>query len=484
MSFTKITPADLSGKGLLGRENPLVGSLAENQRAFDELTLDVTVPAFNRLTDELAASTAATSIGTADGNSVQAHIDDEENPHKVTKEQLGLSHLDDTADLDKPISTATQAALDDKVDKAVGMGLSHNDYTTSDKEKLQALPDAAALTLSLSQKVDKETGKGLSHNDYTTAEKEKLASLPQGAALSSELSQKVDKETGKGLSHNDYTDKEKAKLAAIPSDAVGEAQVLTRTNTTLYTPTADYHPATKAYVDAHAGGGGVSADEVLTKTNTTPYTPTADYHPATKAYADAIAASAGAVVSVFGRAGAVVAQPGDYTAADVGADPAGSAAAVSTALSAHTGNVELHTSTEEKAANTAHIADGDIHTSATEKAANAEHRADTAVHVSETDRTSWNGKARHSTVAEKTLLAAGWTGDTAPYSQTLAVEGVTATSANEVLPGVSITAEELSQLQLANLQDGGQQAGSITLQAYGEKPNADLPIRIIVRGDL
>ena len=32
--------------------------------------------------------------------------------------------------------------------------------------------------------------------------------------------------------------------------------VLMKDNTTAFTPTADYHPATKKYVDEHAGGGG------------------------------------------------------------------------------------------------------------------------------------------------------------------------------------------------------------------------------------
>ena len=58
--------------------------------------------------------------------------------------------------------------------------------------------------------------------------------------------------------------------------------VLTKTNTTSYTPTSSYHPATKKYVDDNS----VSPSEVLTKTNTTSYTPTSNYHPATKKYVD------------------------------------------------------------------------------------------------------------------------------------------------------------------------------------------------------
>lgn len=66
------------------------------------------------------------------------------------------------------------------------------------------------------------------------------------------------------------------------SGGVTADQVLTKTNTTAYTPTQNYHPATKKYVDDNS----VSSSEVLTKTNTTPYTPTSDYHPATKRFVE------------------------------------------------------------------------------------------------------------------------------------------------------------------------------------------------------
>ena len=93
-------------------------------------------------------------------------------------------------------------------------------------------------------------------------------------------------------------------------------------------------------------------------------------------------------------------------------------------------------------------------------------------------------KADKSTDTTATLLASGWTGDSAPYSYTLAVAGVTADSNQELLPALGITTEQLAALQAANIQDDGQAAGSITLKAFGEdKPTIDLPIRIILRGD-
>lgn len=45
---------------------------------------------------------------------LNGHISDTSNPHNVTKEQLGLENVDNTSDIDKPISTAIQEALDGK----------------------------------------------------------------------------------------------------------------------------------------------------------------------------------------------------------------------------------------------------------------------------------------------------------------------------------------------------------------------------------
>ena len=56
-------------------------------------------------------------ITAGDKSAYDEHLADTSNPHSVTAAQVGLGNVDNTADIDKPISTATQAALDDKVDK-------------------------------------------------------------------------------------------------------------------------------------------------------------------------------------------------------------------------------------------------------------------------------------------------------------------------------------------------------------------------------
>ena len=66
---------------------------------------------------------------------VTTHINNKDNPHQVTKAQIGLSNVDDTSDVNKPISTATQTALNNKVDKTTtvnGHALSGNVTVTKD----------------------------------------------------------------------------------------------------------------------------------------------------------------------------------------------------------------------------------------------------------------------------------------------------------------------------------------------------------------
>jgi hypothetical protein len=64
-----------------------------------------------------------------------------------TKNDVGLGNVDNTSDLNKPISTATQTALDLKVDKIAGKGLSANDFTNTLKTKLDGIQDGAEVNV-------------------------------------------------------------------------------------------------------------------------------------------------------------------------------------------------------------------------------------------------------------------------------------------------------------------------------------------------
>ncbi len=123
----------------------------------------------------------------------------------AARTNLGLGNVDNTADANKPISTATQNALDSKVDKATGKQLSTNDFSTEEKTKLAAI-----------------TGTNTGDQDLSAyATTTQLATKASASDVTTSLASKVDKEVGKGLSSNDYTTEEKIKLAAISGNGAG-----------------------------------------------------------------------------------------------------------------------------------------------------------------------------------------------------------------------------------------------------------------------
>lgn len=90
----------------------------------------------------------AKKAGTDAQASITTHINNTNNPHNVTKAQVGLDQVNNTSDADKPISTATQNALDSKVDKIDGKQLSTNDYTTAEQNKVaESINESMANTL-------------------------------------------------------------------------------------------------------------------------------------------------------------------------------------------------------------------------------------------------------------------------------------------------------------------------------------------------
>lgn len=80
----------------------------------------------------------------ANKTAIDTHVAKQDNPHNVTAAQVGLGNVNNTADADKPISTAQQAALDLKQDKT------DNTLTTASKtvvgaiNEVKGVADAAA----------------------------------------------------------------------------------------------------------------------------------------------------------------------------------------------------------------------------------------------------------------------------------------------------------------------------------------------------
>lgn len=84
---------------------------------------------------------------TADIDAVQTnletHINNKSNPHEVTKDQVGLGNVDNTSDANKPISNATQTALNGKFSATDGNAL---------KQTIEDMPNLVVTEGSVSHK--------------------------------------------------------------------------------------------------------------------------------------------------------------------------------------------------------------------------------------------------------------------------------------------------------------------------------------------
>ena len=79
-------------------------------------------------------------------------------------------------------------------------------------------------------------------------------------------------------------------------------------------------------------------------------------------------------------------------------------------------------------------------------------------------------------------LSTTWTGSAAPYTQAVAISGMTADAKIEVGLASTATAEQYAAAAGAQLMCTAQAAGSITMTAYGEKPTVAIPILVRVVG--
>ncbi len=142
----------------------------------------------------------------------------------------------------------SNAALDTKVDKVAGKGLSSNDYTTVEKNKLAGITGTNTGDQDLSSyATTSQLATKANAADVITslATKANVADViisldtkANASEVTTSLASKVDKEIGKGLSTNDYTTAEKTKLAAITGTNTGQdlsgyattAQLATKAN--------------------------------------------------------------------------------------------------------------------------------------------------------------------------------------------------------------------------------------------------------------
>lgn len=98
--------------------------------------------------DGLKDQAGITSDIDAVQTNLETHINNKSNPHKVTKAQVGLSEVNNTSDANKPISNATQTALNGKFSAADGNAL---------KQTIEDMPNLVVTNGSISHKDNRIT---------------------------------------------------------------------------------------------------------------------------------------------------------------------------------------------------------------------------------------------------------------------------------------------------------------------------------------
>lgn len=166
MAFTKITPEELRDKGVIGLPDAPELNTTEMQEKFDEIALDVIVPHFNDLVDELDI----------EHGDVSEAIEAEEDRAKEAEETLD-GKIDDEIEratlAEGELSDAISALDTSYMKKSVYD--SDGDGVVDNSEALDGHSASYFATFSdLNGKVDKVDGKGLSTNDFTTTYKNQI----------------------------------------------------------------------------------------------------------------------------------------------------------------------------------------------------------------------------------------------------------------------------------------------------------------------
>lgn len=89
--------------------------------------MDMENPSFREVFERMWQHVLTKLNGFVPNETFNNHVEDASNPHGVTAEQVGLAKVDNTSDMDKPISNLVQAALDAKADEYH----THSNYATT-----------------------------------------------------------------------------------------------------------------------------------------------------------------------------------------------------------------------------------------------------------------------------------------------------------------------------------------------------------------
>lgn len=469
-------------------------------------------------------------IGSSGGSGTNDYNDLINKPTKLSQFTNDQGFINNNTDnlINYYDKTSIDDLLDDKVDKEQGKGLSTNDYTTDDKNKLSLIEDEAnktvvvqstgqSTTSVMSQKavtdaiiagggveVTQTTGQSTtavmsqkavtdnlslkanladlsdvatsgSYNDlsnkptnlsqftndsgFVTDQANNLENYYNKSSIDSLLSDKVDTEVGKGLSTNDYTTQEKTKLSNIEDEA----------NKTIIVQST-----------------GQSASSVMSQ----------------KAVTDAIEDSIIDIVQSTGQSlTSVMSQKAVTDAINSGGVEIVQSTGQSTTSVMSQKAVTDNLSLKANSSDLSNVATSGSYNDLSNTPTSLSQFTNDLDLISSSDLEQSTGQSTSSAMSQKaitdeleskastqtfnsSLIATDWVGASAPYTQTINIDGILSTD-NPIVDVVldNSTSTAIDQLDSWScVSDISTAQGSITATCFESKPTTTIPIQLkIVR---
>jgi hypothetical protein len=227
---------------------------------------------------------------------LNTHVDSTNNPHSVTKDQVGLGNVDNTSDLDKPISSDVQDALDLKYDAS-------NPSNFVDATGAASAAPVQSVNTQTGDVVLDKTDVGLGNVDNTSDVDKPISSSTQ-TALDNKVSIDGDTMTGDLVISNEVGGTNTATPEGqfiVGGDLTTEYTRLgyfinwTPTGSTLqktsdggygYLTLSEFDSSTNASKTIDIQLSGISMNESLDGSPATPIMPTNEDHVVVKKYVD------------------------------------------------------------------------------------------------------------------------------------------------------------------------------------------------------
>ena len=370
-------------------------------------------------------------------------------------QSLVIPGLDDDLDIiqkldDEPndVGGLTAAELKAKFDEA---GNTIKRYIN--EELLPAISDtvaeADARAAAEAQRQANETARVSAEQGRVTAESGRVSA--ENVRVSNETARQ-NAEQGRAAAEQGRVSAEQGRVSAEAARVLAEQQRVDTNTGIVAQATAQANAAGNSAAAASASAAAAGNSETAAKTSENN----------AKASETAAAASAS---SASTSAQTAAAKAGEASASASSA--AQSAQTAQTAASAAT-SAQSAAVTAKTGAETARDQAQTACATATAKAGEARQSADAAVDAAE-------AISAYGTSVDVVLTAAGWTGEAASYTQTVAVAGLLADSFGDIGLTQGATDAQRAAARAALLSIQSQTDGAVTLIADGDKPTVDLP---------